>query len=219
MPTQERLRSRGHARARRVLADFAAEIRSARCEAGLSQDEVGRRAGVSGDKVWKIEHEQLETLSIVDACLIASVLGLDLTARLYPSGVRVRDASQAARLVKLVSVIGPPLRYRTDVPLPSVGAFRELRAWDVLITGLEERTGVELETRLTDVQATTRRHNQKRADDPIDHFLLVVADTRHNRVVMSEFARLLGDLAQRRTSEVLVELRAGRHPGSGWFFF
>jgi len=218
MATQDRFRSRGDARARRILAEFASEIKTARMTAGLSQDEIGRRAGLSGDKIWKIEHEKLETLSIRDACLTAAVLGLDLAARLYPNGVPLRDAGQARRLIRLVSDVCPPLRYRTDVTLPRMGDVPELRAWDVLITGSGERTGVELESRLSDFQATTRRHNQKRADDPVDHFLLVVADTRHNRLVMREFAALLGDLPQLRTSQVLKRLSEGRHPPTGWMY-
>jgi transcriptional regulator with XRE-family HTH domain len=215
---QERLRSRGDARARRILADFGTEIRNARDAAGMSQDEVGRRAGLSGDKVWKVEHESLQTLSIADACLIAAVLGLDFVARTYPNGARVRDAGQAPRLVRLLSEIRSPLRFRTDVPLPRTSELPELRAWDALISGSGQRTGVELETRLTDFQATTRRHNQKRADDPVDHFLLILASTRHNRLVMAEFASLLGDVPQLRTANVLGLLRQGHHPPTGWIF-
>ncbi|MEO6349652.1 MAG: hypothetical protein ABIP53_03285 [Candidatus Limnocylindrales bacterium] len=69
------------------------------------------------------------------------------------------------------------------------------------------------------MQATTRRHNEKRRDDPIDHFLLVVADTRHNRRVMAEFASLLGDLPRLRTATVLQLLQDGKHPPTGWILF
>ena len=68
------------------------------------------------------------------------------------------------------------------------------------------------------MQATTRRHNLKRVDDRVDHFLLVVADTRHNRLVMREFASLLGDLPHLRTADVLSCLRAGKRPPTGWTF-
>ena len=215
---QERLRSRGDAKARRILAGVANELRNARLAVGLSQEEVGRRAGVSGDKVWRIEHERLTTLSISELCVVAAVVGLDFAGRLYPSGARIRDASQAPRLAALVTRIGPPLRYRTDVPLPRRDEAPELRAWDAVIVGSGERTGIELESRLTDMQATTRRHNQKRADDPLDHFLLIVADTRHNRRVMGEFAPLLGDLPHLRTALVLRSLEMGRHPPTGWIY-
>ncbi len=218
MTATDRLRTRGAARARSILAALASELRAARLESGLSQAEAGRRAGVSADKVWKIEHERLSTLSFGDGCRLAAVLGLDLSARLFPTGVRVRDAAQSSRLMELLGHVAPPLRYRTDVGLPPREGTSELRAWDALIVGEGERTGVELESRLTDVQATTRRHNLKRRDDPVDHFLMVVADTRHNRRVMREFESLFPDLPRLRTASVLAGLRAGRHPGTGWLF-
>ena len=215
MAANERNLSRARLRARRILADLASELRHARIAAGLSQTELGLRLGVSGDKIWKFEHERLPSLSIVDACEIGALLGLDVTVRAYPNGVRLRDAGQAPRLVKLLSNVGTPLRYRTDVPLPRRDDARELRAWDAVVFGRDERTAIELESRLMDVQATTRRHNLKRRDDPVDHFLLVVADTKHNRRVLAEFADLLADLPRLRTANVLAALRAGRHPGTG----
>jgi transcriptional regulator with XRE-family HTH domain len=218
MSASDRLRTRGARRARAILATLSEELRSARLEAGISQAEAGRRAGLSGDKVWKIEHQRLATLSFLDGCRLAAVLGLDLSARLYPNGVRVRDAGQAPRLLRLLANVGSPLRYRTDVALPAREDAPELRAWDALITGSGERSGIELESRLTDFQATTRRHSLKRRDDPVDHFLLVVADTKHNRRVMREFAQLLPDVPQQRTDAVLKRLRSGRHPPTVWMF-
>ena len=215
MTANERLRTRGTRRAERILSEFALEIHDARVRAGLSQEEVGRRVGVSGDKVWKIEHQRLPSLSIRDACEIGAVLGLDFAARLYPNGALVRDAGQARRLLRLLTAVGKPLSYRTDVVLPSQGDRLELRAWDAVIYGLGERTGIELEARLGDMQATARRHNLKRRDDPVDHFLFAVADTRHNRRVLGEFALLLSDLPRLRTATVLRLLRGGRHPPSG----
>jgi transcriptional regulator with XRE-family HTH domain len=218
MTANDRVRARGAARARRILADFAAETRHARVQAGLSQEEVGRRAGLSGDKVWRVEHELLPTLSINDACRIAAVTGLDFAGRTYSSGVPIRDVAQAPRLVRLLSNVGHPLRFATDAALPAREGIPERRAWDALILGSGERTAVELESRLTDIQATTRRHNEKRRDDPVDHFLLVVANTRHNRRVMAEFASLLAGLPQLRTATVLRLLAQGKHPPTGWIY-
>jgi transcriptional regulator with XRE-family HTH domain len=211
----DRARARGAQRARRILAELAGEIRDARLRAGLSQEELGRRLGMSGDKVWKVEHERARSLSIIDACEMAAVLGFDLAARLYPNGVPVRDAGQARRLLRVLENVGAPLRYRTDVALPAIEGRPELRAWDAMVYGRDERTGIELESRLVDVQAMTRRHNLKRRDDPVDHFLLVVADTRHNRRVLAEFADLFAGLPRLRSATVLRLLRAGQHPQNG----
>ena len=163
-----------------------------------------------------MEHEKLPSLSIADACELSALLGLDFVCRLYPSGVPIRDASQAARLMKLLSHVASPLRYRTDAPLPPREGVPEKRAWDALVTDVGERTAIEYESRMTDVQATTRRHNEKRRDDPVDHFLLVLASTRHNRQVMGQFAPLMADLPRLRTASVLRDLELGKHPPTGW---
>jgi hypothetical protein len=102
------------------------------------------------------------------------------------------------------------------VPLPQRQDRSELRAWDAVIFGHDQRTAIELESRLTDIQATTRRHNLKRRDDAVDHFVLVIASTRHNRRVLREFAELFEGLPHMRTASALKALRAGRHPGTGY---
>jgi len=79
MASNDRLVTRGASRARRIRAEFAAEIRAARLQAGMSQEEAGSRAGLSADRVWKIEPEALRTLSFEDACRLAAVLGLDVS--------------------------------------------------------------------------------------------------------------------------------------------
>ena len=215
MVANERLRARGRRRAARTLADLASEFRHARVEAGISQRELGRRLGMSADKVWRIENERQHRLSIIDACEMAAVLGLDWSARAYPNGATVRDAGQARRLLPILAAVADPLTYGTDVALPRTDDAPELRAWDTVIYGDDERTGIELESRLMDTQATVRRINLKRRDDPVDHFLLVVADTKHNRRVLAEFAILFAGLPRLRTANVLKVLREGRHPPTG----
>lgn len=216
MAANDRLRSRGTRRGNEILNDFGNEAREARVGAGISQEELGRRLGMSGDKVWKIEHAKLLTLSFLDGAEMAAVLGFDLSAKLYPSGAKIRDEGQAKRLITLLANVGPPLRYRTDVGLPQAdGAPTDLRGWDAVLYGHGERTCVEYEVRLHDVQATIRRHNLKRRDDPPDHFLMVVADTRHNRQVLRTYADLFADQPRLRTSNVLKLLRTGQHPPTG----
>ncbi len=186
--------------------------------ASLSQRRLGELLGWSADKVWQLENHRLPSLGITDACEAAAILGYDFTGRLFPNGARIRDAGQAPRLMRLLENVRAPLSYRTDVPLPQTRDAPEIRAWDALISGGGERTAVELEARLGDVQATTRRHNLKRRDDPVDRFLMVIADTRHNRRVMREFAALFRDLPRLRTRDVLLDLASGRLPPTGWLF-
>jgi transcriptional regulator with XRE-family HTH domain len=204
----------------RACAQFGFEIRHVRIRAGLSQREAGRKLGWSGTKISRIESAKLASLSFSDASRLAAILGLELAIRVFPSGEPIRDAAQAKRLMRLLNNVGPPLRWHADAPLPQrPGERPEMRAWDARIDGIGQQTAVELESRLTDVQELTRRHNLKRRDDPLDHFLLVVADTDHNRRVLTEYGSLLAGLPRLRTASVLKLLRAGRHPPTGFIVF
>lgn len=192
------------------------EFREARVSMGLSQQQVADAVHVSRPVYGRIERGTLQHLPLVLSARVASVLGLDLFVRLYPGGKPIRDAAQAARLARVLSHVGPPLTYRTEVPLPQrPGQPTESRGWDALILGHNARTAVEMEARIRDMQAMTRRHAIKRRDDPVDSFLLVVADTRTNRGVLREYPELLVELPRLKSSRVLAQLRAGRHPPSG----
>jgi transcriptional regulator with XRE-family HTH domain len=216
MVAQDRLRARARQRVDRFLSDFGSEVRQARLTAGLSQEEVGRRVRASGDKVGRVERATARSLSIADAYDIGAVVGLDVAAKVYASGAAVRDAAQARHLQELARSVGQPLRCRFDVALPQrSGLPTDFRAWDVILYGSNERTSIEFEARLNDVQATLRRHNLKRRDDPVDHFVLALADTRHNRRIVNEFAELFADLPRLPTAEFLRTLKAGRHPPTG----
>jgi hypothetical protein len=94
----------------------------------------------------------------------------------------------------------------------------EQRGWDAMLYGHGRRTGIELEMRLRDAQATIRRHALKRRDDPVEGFLLVLADTRTNRRIYAENADLWPELPRLRTSRVLATFEAGEHPPSGIVF-
>jgi len=189
------------------------EVRHARLSAGLSQAVVARPLGWSATKVSRLESARLDGLTLFDAARIAAVVGLDLAVRAFPGGDPIRDSAQVRRLSAFLANVARPLTWRTEVPLP--GDRRARRAWDAVIEGLGERTGIEYESRLHDVQELTRRHNLKRRDDPVDHFLLVVAGTRHNRRVLDEFAGAFAGLPRLRTANVIRLLRAGRHPPTG----
>ena len=84
-----------------------------------------------------------------------------------------------------------------------------------MLFGHGGRTAIELETRLHDVQALTRRIHLKQRDDSPDQLLVVVASTRANRRVVAEFGSLMTDWPRLRTASVLKTLRAGQHPSTG----
>lgn len=215
----DRALARGTRRGLRNLQQFADETREARIGLALSQATVGAAVGISQPQISRIEQARLPNLSVVDASRIASVLGLDLVVRTYPAGTPLRDAGHAERLRRVLKHVRAPLRYRTDVPLPQrPDQPPEQRAWDALLDGGDRRTGIEVEMRLRDVQATIRRHALKRRDDPVDGFLLVLADTRTNRRLFSEIEDLFPELPRVRMSRVVLALEHGVHPPSGVVF-
>ena len=71
----------------------------------------------------------------------------------------------------------------TEVPLPTSG---ERRAWDALIRFAGVRIGVEAETRVRDSQALQRRLALKRRDGRVEHVILLLGDTRHNRAFVRD---------------------------------
>jgi transcriptional regulator with XRE-family HTH domain len=214
MATAERAFERGARRGRRARASFAEEVRERRIELGLSQLTVATAARLSRPRYTRIESARVHTLTIDEAARISSVLGLDLSVRVYPGGDPLRDGASAARLRTLASHVARPLRFRTEVPLPVRPDHLEQRAWDAEVRGVGARTTVELEMRIGDAQAVERRISLKRRDDPPDRFVLMVAATRHNRQVLADHPTFFADLPRLRPSTVFRALEAGRHPPS-----
>ena len=219
MGNVERSYDRGNRRGRRAVQTVGEEFREQRLASGVSQQVVADAARITRPRYSTIERGEIERLSILEASRIASVLGLDLFVRTYPGGAPLRDVAHAERLQRLLRHVRAPLRYRVDVPLPQrPDAPAEGRAWDAMIQGHGRRTAFEVEMRLRDAQATIRRHEMKRRDDPVESFLLVLANTRTNRRVCAQYRDLWPDLPRLRTSRVLALLEAGQHPPSGTVF-
>lgn len=215
MPSRERPVDR----ARRVvdldLIRLGEEFRSARIGAGLSLRFVGERVGRSASQVMRIERGLVPEASVRQLGRIGAVVGLEVRVRAYPGPDPIRDASQARLLGRLALRLHPRLVLRHEVPLPIPG---DLQAWDAWISnfvdpGDDLGLPVDAETRLYDVQALLRRLSLKARDSGVDHFLLLVADTRSNRRAVAAAADLLGAMFPVSARRALAALAAGRHPG------
>lgn len=235
MPPRERAVDRGTRRARVIEAELGAEIRRARVGGSLTQDEVGRACGITGAYLSLIEHGLAHGASITTVARVTSIVGLDLSVRVYPGGSVLRDAGHRALLERLRAAISPALGWRTEVPLPSPG---DQRAWDAMIVGRAPTTdtpatdtpgraafgtagsgmrsfriGVEAETRPRDAQALQRRLALKRRDGGVDHVLLVLATTRGNRAFLREAGPTLAADFPVTGRDAISALAAGRDPG------
>jgi hypothetical protein len=148
-------------------------------------------------------------VSIEQVGRLLAVVGLELSARAYPTGVPLRDAAHVALLGRLRVRLHRTLGWWTEVPLSMKG---DLRAWDGVIRGPTWRIGVEAETRPVDAQALVRRVSLKARDDGVDGILLVLADTRHDRA----FLRAAGDVVMSRFPadgrQAIERLRMGLRP-------
>jgi transcriptional regulator with XRE-family HTH domain len=215
MRPSERAFDRGSRQGERLLNIVGDELQGQRLASGLTQEEVAVAAHLYRSKLSRIETGRRRATSVVEISQVAAVFGLDLVVRLYPGGEPLRDTAQLGRIRTLVEDVGPPLRYRTEVPLPPNPGRLELRAWDAMIEGTGMRTAVEVEMRIRDAQALERRLSLKRRDDPTDRFLLVVADTRTNRRVLADHPELFPDLPRLTRAAVLSALRGGIHPQTG----
>ena len=203
-------------RARRLSASTALslgnEFRLARRAANLSQQAVGDLAGMSRTKVGRIEVGNTST-TLDDLWALAVPLGLDVSTRLFPVGDPARDKGQRAVLERLHVKVHEALRWRTEVPFPNAG---DLRAWDAVIWGAGWSCAVEAETRLTDLQALDRKLGIKLRDGLVDHLILLVSDTRHNREVLRAGRDVLVGRFPVDGAELLEALREGRDPaGNG----
>ncbi len=192
------------------------EHRLARVGAGLSLRTVGAATGASHQQLMRLEHGDLDRVSVAELGAWCAVVGLDLVLRVYPAGDPIRDRAQLALLERLRARLHPTVRWQTEVPLRIDG---DRRAWDAEIRGRDPqpwRARIEAETGIPDGQSLLRRLNLKARDDPDGHVILLVSDTRANRIALQAIRAGMRDTFPLDGRAVLTSLGQGRDPaGSG----
>lgn len=202
--------TRAEQQALQALTELGRELRLARLNHDLSQSAAAAAAGCSHATWSRIERGMAPGIDVIDLARALSVVGLDLRVRAYPGGAPLRDEAHVRLLARLRAVIHASARWLTEVPLPNPG---DRRAWDALIALTEVRIGIEAETRARDAQELQRRLNAKQRDGGVDHVILLLADTRHDRAFLRSAGAgfLTGFPVDGRTA--LRRLAAGRDPG------
>jgi transcriptional regulator with XRE-family HTH domain len=216
VPIRETAAERGARRGRMLIGRTAEGLATARRTSGLSLREVGRRLGVGHALVARAERGDPEALTIELAARMAAVLGLELNVSVHPDGEPVRDKGHLALLGRFRSRLGPGIQWRSEVPMPIEG---DRRSADAVIEVDGREALIEAETHLADMQALERGIAGKQRDLGVARVILLVADTRHNRTVISQVSELrarfpvgtracLSALAQDRvpTADALVVL-------------
>jgi hypothetical protein len=164
---------------------------------------------VSHQTIGRIERADASSLDLNRLVVLATVLGLNLDVRLYPSGSPVRDAAHLALVDRLRRRLGPGVRLRAEVPMPTPG---DLRSVDGFILEPNVHAMVEAETHIDDVQAVVRRARAKQRDLGNPRLILLLSDSRHHRDLLRRHPELLGEFpVSARTG--LGALRDGRDPG------
>jgi transcriptional regulator with XRE-family HTH domain len=210
MATRERLIDRANRKAADLVLAAGKELRLAGMAAGLSQRDVASAADVSHTTVWRVERGMMPVVSVLVLARIATVVGLKPSLRFFQDADPIRDAAHVSLLARLRARIHADLRWRTEVPLPIPG---DRRAWDAVIAGLGFVIGVEAETRLRDAQAVVRRTNLKQRDGELDRVILLVADTRANRLALQMAAGDLATVFPIPQRDALRALSEGHDPG------
>ena len=210
MTARERQVDRGARMGRAALLRLGGELREARRDRALSVDTVAAAVGLSNAEVSRIERGLAPRVPFLNLARLSAVVGLDLSARLYPGASPVRDVAQVALLSAFRRAINPGLGWATEVPMPIQG---DQRAWDVVVSGTDWTVGVEAETAPRDAQALMRRMALKERDSGVASVLLVLPETRRSREFLRDTADELDGRFPIRSSDALARLRAGRAPG------
>jgi transcriptional regulator with XRE-family HTH domain len=189
------------------------ELVEARKTAGLSQRTVADLLGWSQSELSRMERlVGIDSVSLVDVAGYAAVLGLELSAGLHPAGEPLRDKGHQAVVRRLIAMLHESWKVAREVLLPNPG---DTRAWDLVLRVAGCIVGIEVETRVRDVQALTRRMRARQRDGGTDAVVLVLAHTAHNRRVLPELLEALGPEFATSPRAVLKTLREGRPiPGS-----
>jgi hypothetical protein len=191
------------------------EAETTRIEHGTSYAEIGRAVRLGGGQVAQICRGRSPGLSIVRASQLLAVLGLELSARAYPAGPAIRDVGQVALLARLRARLGPGLDWRTEVPVIEVpeAGFIDRRAWDAGIDGPGWEVRIDAETHIGDLQAVQRRVALKQRDGGVACVVLLLAETRHHRLLRRLARDSLTAQFPVPARRALGALSEGRHPG------
>lgn len=210
MPPQERPADRGRRVGRKIVAALSEELRNARIAAGMSQAAVATALGMTRSKYGRLERDQDDNLAIVDVSRALAVVGLELYARAYPRGSPLRDRGHLEVLKRFAARLSSLFRWSTEVPLPLPG---DLRSWDGFARGAQLLIGVECEMRPSDWQELERRVHRKKRDGGVDRVILVLPNTRYNRMFVRDHAEAIAAGFPVSGPVAMAALAAGTDPG------
>lgn len=180
--------------------------------ANVSQRAIAKEIGWQQSELNRLERFGLPNVPLVRLAEIASVLGLEVSIRLHRIGDPVRDRASQALIARFVGLVASAFRMTHEALLPT----GDQRSWDLLLRCGGVLIGVEAVTRVRDLQALVRHIRLRERDGGVDHVVLLLSDSAHNRAMLSQLVDALGPRFTTSRREIIAALRAGRPiPGSG----
>jgi hypothetical protein len=199
------------------LEGVLAEGRRSRLTSGLTQRQVAAAMRCSRQLIGAIENRQLDDVGVLQLARYTAVVGLDLSVRAFPAAPLLHDIGQLRLLDRFRRLVGDGWTWRTEV---SVNLDpRDRRAIDAVLVDGRARIGVEAVTRLLDAQGQARAIIQKQEVTGLGCMLLVLADTRLNRLAADAGAATLDPAFPLGSRAVLADLRARRQPAANGLVF
>ena len=189
------------------------ELIAARQTLNVSQRALARELRCSQSEVWRLEHlSDIDGISLVRLSEAASLLGLDLALSFHPHGDPIRDRGQQPVINRLRARLASSIKVVAEALLPNPG---DRRAWDLLVRIASQVVGVEVESRVRDVQRVVRHMRERERDGGVDEVLLVLAESSVNRRLLPQLLDSLGPRFSTSPRAVLRALGEGRPiPGS-----
>jgi transcriptional regulator with XRE-family HTH domain len=190
---------------------MGAQIADLRLQAGISQAELARCAGIAQSYLWRIEaglaQPSIEVLVAVGACL-----GADFGARYFPgTGPRLRDRLQAPIVEALIRELGSPWRAQPELAVPAARGVV-----DVVLSRSTDGSVVacECHSELRRLEMVLRRLGEK-ADALSAQLnlrqgasrLLLLRSTEATRAIARAYEATLAAAFPARTADALAALR------------
>ena len=121
-----------------------------------------------------------------------------------------RDAGHLRLLAEFETRLPPSVGRVREWPVPIPG---DLRAVDLVLTGLPVRIGVEAETVLDDLQALEREIRGKQRDGRLGRMILLLRGSHRSREILAG-ADALRQAFPLKTRAVMAALARGADPGA-----
>ena len=215
MPIRHSRLDRAAARATRHLDATIGSLVLSRRMANLGQGTVAAAMGVSRSTLAAWEQRRVEP-TFSQFCRWAAVVGLDASLRTFPADDPLRDIGQLRLLERFGRLIGPGWEWRSEVPISADPQDR--RAFDAVIRG-NGTAAVEAVVRLVDMQGQVRPIMAKQAAWGAGNVILVLADTRANRLAVSAGSATLEPAFPIGPRLALASLRARLVPDRNAYVF